>query len=97
MARHSARLLVRPARLAGETLTADSARRRRNWRIFAAGLGVRLLGVALLWYGDGGQTIWRKGLVVVGVVLSVGGIAVLRFLLLSGPLSRLTARRSAMR
>jgi hypothetical protein len=66
--------------------------KRRQWRLFALGLGVRLVGVALIWAGDGSPALWRKALVVVGVVLSVGGIAVLRYLLLAGPLSRLSAR-----
>ena len=61
-------------------------------RLFALGLGVRLAGLALIWAGDGSTARWRQALVVLGVVLSVGGIAVLRYLLLSGPLSRLGAR-----
>jgi hypothetical protein len=65
---------------------------RRPWHLFALGLGVRLAGVALIWAGDGSPAPWRKALVVVGVALSIGGIAVLRYLLLAGPLSRLSAR-----
>jgi hypothetical protein len=61
-------------------------------RLFALGLGVRLIGLALIWAGDGSAALWRKALVVLGVVLSIGGIAVLRYLLLSGPLTRLGAR-----
>ncbi len=60
-------------------------------RLFALGLGVRLLGLLLVWAGDGSAAPWRKAVVVLGVVLSVGGIAVLRYLLLSGPLTRLGA------
>ena len=48
------------------------------------GLAVRLVGVALLWLGDGSDNLFRKGLVVTGVVLSIGGIGVLRYLLFSG-------------
>lgn len=61
-------------------------------RLFALGLSVRLLGVALIWAGDGSAAWWRKAVVVLGVTLSIGGIAVLRYLLLAGPLGRLGAR-----
>ena len=67
---------------------------RRQWLTFAVGLGVRLIGVALLWLGDGSDLVWRKALVVLGIVLSIGGIAVLRYLLLAGPLSRLAAGKA---
>ena len=66
---------------------------RRNWRLFSLGLGVRLVGVALIFAGDGSTLWWRKALVVAGVVLSVGGITVLRYMLLSKPLSKLSRRR----
>jgi hypothetical protein len=56
---------------------------------------VRLLGLVLIWAGDGSPATWRKAVVVLGVILSVGGIAVLRYLLLAGPLGRLGARRRA--
>ena len=49
---------------------------------------MRLFGVLLIWAGDGSTAVWRRALVVVGVVLSVGGIAVLRYLLLSDLLTR---------
>ncbi len=48
------------------------------------GLSVRLLGVALLWFGDGSPSLVRKAAVVVGLILSIGGIGVLRYLLVSG-------------
>jgi hypothetical protein len=60
-----------------------------KWRRFGLGLAVRLLGLVLIWLGDGSSSVFRKALVVLGVVLSLGGIAVLRYLLLSGlPRSR---------
>ena len=65
-----------------------------NWRLFSLGLGVRLVGVALIFAGDGSGAWWRKALVVAGVVLSIGGIGVLRYLLLAGPLSKLSRRWS---
>lgn len=51
---------------------------------FLLGLGVRLLGVVLIWWGDGSDTLFRKIVVVTGVILSIGGIAVLRYLLIAG-------------
>ncbi|MEP6573830.1 MAG: hypothetical protein ABJD11_14090 [Gemmatimonadota bacterium] len=69
---------------------AESSAHKR--RLFAIGLGVRLLGLLFLWLGDGHPSVFRKSLVVLGLVLSIGGIAVLRFLLLARPLARLGAR-----
>jgi hypothetical protein len=67
----------------------------RARRLFALGLGVRLLGLGLIWAGDGSPATWRKGVVVLGVLLSVGGIAVLRYLLLAPLFARWGARRRA--
>ena len=69
-------------------------KRSQVWRVFGLGLGIRLAGVALIWSGDGSVLWWRRALVVLGVALSIGGIGLLRFLLLSGPLARLTAKRT---
>lgn len=68
---------------------ADVAARRRcdkrkKWRTFGIGLSVRLVGLALIWLGDGSPSIVRRAVVVLGVILTVGGIAVLRLLLFSG-------------
>lgn len=65
---------------------ADQVRRnkRKKWRMFGAGLAVRLFGLLLIWLGDGSASVFRKAVVVLGVILSVGGIAVLRYLLISG-------------
>lgn len=57
---------------------------RSTLSIFALGLSVRLLGVLFIWLGDGHDQWWRKALVVLGVVLSIGGIGVLKFLLVKG-------------
>jgi hypothetical protein len=73
-------------------VAADESPRTRPRRLFVVGIGVRLLGLGLIWAADGSAAWWRKALVVLGVVLSIGGIAVLRYLLLAGPLSRLGAR-----
>jgi hypothetical protein len=58
--------------------------KRRKWKLFGIGLAVRLMGVLLIWLGDGHDGVFRKGLVVLGLVLSIGGIGVLRYLLISG-------------
>lgn len=58
--------------------------KRRKWRRFGVGLAVRLLGLVLIWLGDGSPSVFRKAVVALGVVLSIGGIAVLRYLLISG-------------
>ena len=68
---------------------ADSAarvrhERQKKWKLFGLGLAVRLLGVALIWLGDGSSSIFRRGVVVLGLILSIGGIAVLRYLLIAG-------------
>lgn len=53
-------------------------------RVFALGLGTRLLGALLIWLGDGSPAWWRKGVVLLGILLFVGGVAVLKYLLYSG-------------
>ena len=58
--------------------------KRRKRRLFGIGLAVRLIGVLLLWLGNGHDSVFRKGLVVLGLILSIGGIGVLRYLLISG-------------
>ena len=68
------------------------ALRQTSRRLFALGIGVRLLGLALIWAGNGSVALWRKAVVILGVALCIGGIAILRYLLLAGPLSRLSAR-----
>lgn len=57
---------------------------RSTLSIFALGLSVRLLGVLFIWLGDGHDQWWRKALVILGVVLTIGGIGVLKFLLVKG-------------
>ncbi len=71
----------------------DSTKRRSRWKTFTIGLAIRLLGVALIILGDGHHSWPRKAMVIIGVALTVGGITVLRYLLLAEPLSRLTKRK----
>ena len=73
-------------------VAADGISRTHSRRLFVVGLFVRLVGLGLIWAADGSPAWWRKALVVLGVALSIGGIAMLRYLLLAGPLSRLGAR-----
>lgn len=56
----------------------------RKWKLFGIGLAVRLVGLLLIWLGDGHESVFRKALVVLGLILSIGGIGVLRYLLVSG-------------
>jgi hypothetical protein len=58
--------------------------KRRRWRWFGIGLGVRIFGGVLIWLGDGSASMFRKALVVVGVILFAGGIGVLKYLLYDG-------------
>jgi fatty acid desaturase len=67
-----------------ETAVQAQQARRKKRRMFALGLAVRLFGALLIWLGDGSPSLFRKAVVVLGVILSVGGIAVLRFMLISG-------------
>jgi hypothetical protein len=62
----------------------DAAIAATKWRPIAIGLAVRLAGLAFIWLGDGHSDLFHKALVLVGVVLSVGGVAVLRYLLITG-------------
>lgn len=63
--------------------------KHRKWRLFTIGLAVRLAGVALIWLGDGDDRWFRKAMVVLGVALSIGGITVLRYMLLAPLFSRI--------
>lgn len=64
---------------------------RASMKTLLIGLGIRLVGLGLIWVGDGSDNLFRKLLVVLGVVLTVGGIAVLRYLLLAKPLAQAEA------
>jgi hypothetical protein len=58
--------------------------RRHKWKWFWIGLAVRLIGVLFLWLGDGHDSVFHKALVIIGLILSIGGITVLRHLLFLG-------------
>ena len=64
-------------------------------KLFALGLITRLLGAGLIWAGDGHDHVFAKSSVIVGVILSVGGIAVLRYMLFRGLCSRRSTSRPA--
>ena len=59
-----------------------------SWQVFGIGLAVRRVGLSFIWLGDGHDSVFRKTLVVIGVVLSVGGIGVLKYLLYKGLATR---------
>jgi hypothetical protein len=69
--------------------------KHKDLKLFSLGLAVRLIGPGLIWLGDGHDSLFRKALVVLGVILMVGGITVLRYMLLSPVLSKLTNSRAA--
>ncbi len=52
-------------------------------KLFFLGLTASLLGSGLIALGDGSEILIRKGVVVSGVILVVGGIGILRYLLFS--------------
>ena len=62
----------------------ETVTKRQKWKLFSIGLAIRLFGVLLLWLGDGHDSVFHKGLVVLGLILSIGGITVLRYLLFLG-------------
>ena len=66
-------------------------------KTFLFGLTVRLVGAAMIWLGDGHTSILSKCVVVAGVILSIGGITVLRFLLFKSFKAAQIARRNAQR
>jgi hypothetical protein len=76
--------ISRSDRIPMETTTPVPAKKSRRWGLFGIGLCVRLSGLLLIWWGDGYDNAFRKAMVVIGVILSVGGIGVLRYLLISG-------------
>ena len=57
--------------------------KRKKLKMVAVGIIVRLFGVSLILLGDGHDSLLSKALVVFGVVISVTGIGILRYLLLS--------------
>jgi hypothetical protein len=56
-------------------------RPRSKWRVFVTGLSVRLFGALLILLGDGHDTLLAKGSVVLGVIVTVTGMGILRWLL----------------
>lgn len=72
--------------------TMNNAKSGRKWRLVATGIAVRLVGLGLVVLGDGHDSVWSKALVILGVGMSVGGIAILRYLLLQPLFSKLEAK-----
>jgi len=64
---------------------------------FMLGLTTRLIGAAMIWLGDGHTSLLSKCVVVCGVILSIGGIAVLRFMLFKSLKAAHIARKARIR
>jgi hypothetical protein len=64
-------------------------------RMFATGIIVRLAGVVLIVLGDGHNSLWAKALVVLGVIVTVTGMGILRYLLFSPLLSKVKIKTKA--
>jgi hypothetical protein len=60
-----------------------------RWRFFAMSLSIRVFGAVLIWLGDGSPLLWRKAVVVLGVVLFLVGLTGLKYLLMAKPLQEL--------
>jgi hypothetical protein len=60
--------------------TTTSEQKPKTLRIILIGLSIRLAGLLLIVLGDGHEHIFFKALVVIGVILSMGGIGVLKWL-----------------
>lgn len=66
--------------------------RREKLKKVAIGIIVRLIGVGLIALGDGHDSLWAKGLVIVGVAIMITGMAILRYLLFQPLLSKLRTK-----
>ena len=69
--------------------------RRKKLKAVAVGIAVRLFGGALIFLGDGHTSLWSKVLVIVGVIISITGIGILRYLLLQPFLRELGSKIKA--
>jgi uncharacterized membrane protein len=72
-----------------EGVAEPPVQKRFQWKLFAISLGIRVLGAMLIWLGDGSPLLWRKAVVVLGVVLFLVGITGLKYLLMAKPLKEL--------
>ena len=61
----------------------------KKLKMIAIGIIVRLAGADLIVLGDGHDSLWAKVLVVCGVIITVAGMGILRYLLLSPLLSKI--------
>lgn len=52
--------------------------------IFGSALTLSAVGPGLIWAGDGHVELYRRGMVVLGLILTIVGIGLLRYLLYSG-------------
>jgi hypothetical protein len=75
-----------------ENSTSDQ---HKKLKAVAVGITVRLFGGVLILLGDGHTSLWSKALVIVGVIISVTGIGILRYLLLQPFFSKLGSKIKA--
>ena len=73
-------------------MTGSPSDKRKKSQVIACGIAVRLFGGGLIFVGDGHTSLWSKALVILGVILSVSGIGILRFLLLSPLFDKMGAK-----
>ncbi len=66
---------------------------RKKLKTFAIGIGVRLAGLPLILLGDGHDTLWAKALVIAGVIITVAGMSILRFMLFQPLLTKLRPKK----
>lgn len=67
----------------GHEVEKSPSDRHKKLKVVVVGIVVRLVGLVLIFLGDGHESLWAKALVIVGVIISVTGIGILRYLLLS--------------
>jgi hypothetical protein len=60
--------------------TTPAEQKPNRLQVFTAGILVRLFGLLLIWIGDGHRGFGFKALLVIGVILSLFGIGILKWL-----------------
>ena len=66
--------------------------KRKNLKLVVVGIAVRLVGLVLIFLGDGHESLLAKAVVIFGVIISITGIGILRYLLFSPFLSKVGSK-----